>query len=313
MSDASESRPLRGIGLKVLSVLVFVCMSTLIKAAGSTIPTGQITFYRSVFAIVPIVLFLIWRRELRTALHTRDFKGHVLRGFVGILAMSCGFYGLQHLPLPEAIAIGYAMPIFAVLFAAVFLKETVRLFRWTAVGIGLLGVVVITWPRLTLLRDGGMGASEATGALAVILSACLGAMAMILVRKLVHSERTHTIVLYFSLSASVFSLVSLPFGWEPLSPRAFLLLMAAGFCGGVAQLLLTESYRFADMSTIAPFEYTSIVLGLGFGYVLFGDVPTPTMLLGTALVVFAGIVIILREHRLGLKRRGARKHVTPQG
>ncbi|OLP54900.1 hypothetical protein BJF92_13940 [Rhizobium rhizosphaerae] len=306
-------RPLRGIGLKVLSVLVFVCMSTFIKAAGNEIPTGQITFYRSVFAIIPIVIFLVWRGQLRTALHTRDPIGHLLRGFVGILAMSCGFYGLQHLPLPEAIAIGYAMPIFAVIFAAVFLKETVRLFRWTAVGIGLVGVIVISWPRLTLLRSGDMGAGEAAGALAVILSACLGAIAMILVRKLVHAERTQTIVLYFSLSASVFSLVSLPFGWEPLSMRAFLLLMAAGICGGIAQLLLTESYRFADMSTIAPFEYTSIVLGLGFGYALFGDVPTPTMLAGTALVISAGIVIILREHRLGLKRRGARKLMTPQG
>lgn len=87
----------------------------------------------------------------------------------------------------------------------------------------------------------------------------------------------------------------------------------AGFCGGVAQLLLTASYRYADVSTIAPFEYTSIVLGLAVGYFLFGDIPTSAMLIGTAIVVSAGIFIILREHRLGLQRRAARKHVTPQG
>ena len=89
--------------------------------------------------------------------------------------------------------------------------------------------------------------------------------------------------------------------------------MVAGFCGGGAQILLTESYRHADMSTIAPFEYTSIVLGLIIGYFLFDDIPTATMLIGTAIVVGAGIFIIFREHRLGLERRGARKHMTPQG
>ncbi len=110
-----------------------------------------------------------------------------------------------------------------------------------------------------------------------------------------------------------FSLATLPFGWSELSWQAFVLLTIAGFCGGVGQILLTESYRHADMSTIAPFEYTSIVLGIVIGYFLFGDVPTATMLAGTAIVVGAGIFIIYREHRLGLERKGARKHVTPQG
>jgi drug/metabolite transporter (DMT)-like permease len=310
--DRDEPNPLLGIGLKISSVIVFVAMSTFIKAAGNGIATGQITFYRSAFAMMPILAYLAMRGDLRTAFQTRDPLGHLVRGFIGILAMSCGFYGLTHLPLPEAIAIGYAMPLLAVVFAAVFLKEVVRVYRWSAVMVGLLGVMIITWPRLTLFAGGGDEAA-AYGALSVLLSAALGATAMVLVRKLVLNERTHTIVLYFSLSASCFSLLTLPFGWEPLTWRAFLLLMAAGFCGGVAQLLLTQSYRYADMSTIAPFEYTSIVLGLGIGYLIFGDVPTMTMLVGTAIVIGAGIFIILREHRLGLERRAARKHVTPQG
>ncbi|NVD38216.1 DMT family transporter [Ensifer sp. HO-A22] len=311
--DAEVENPMKGILLKVLSVVIFVCMSTLIKAAGTDIATGQITFYRSAFAMVPILGYLAFRGQLRDAFKTKDIGSHIARGFVGILAMSFGFYGLVHLPLPEAIAIGYAMPLIAVAFAAIFLGETVRLYRWSAVVIGLVGVMIITWPRLTLFRDGGLGSSEALGAAAVLLSAALGAIAMVLVRKLVKAERTHTIVLYFSLSASVFSLATLPFGWPSISQEAFLLLMVAGFCGGVAQLLLTESYRHADMSTIAPFEYTSIVLGLIIGYFLFEDIPTGTMLIGTAIVVGAGIFIILREHRLGLERKGARKHVTPQG
>ncbi|MFP5075708.1 DMT family transporter [Rhizobium sp. YIM 134829] len=311
--DRSERNPLVGIGLKVASVVIFVAMSTLIKAAGTGIPTGQITFYRSAFAMIPILAYLALRGALRQAFQTQNLPGHLSRGFIGILAMSCGFYGLTHLPLPEAIAIGYAMPLIAVIFAAVFLKEVVRAYRWSAVAIGLIGVAIITWPRLTLFGAEGADTGAAMGAIAVLASASLGATAMVLVRKLVDHERTHTIVLYFSLSASCFSLLSLPFGWEPLTGRAFVFLMLAGFCGGVAQLLMTESYRHADMSVIAPFEYTSIVLGLAIGYLVFGDVPTIEMLAGTLIVIGAGIFIIVREHRLGLERKGARRHVTPQG
>lgn len=311
--DRSDRNPLVGIGLKVASVIVFVGMSTAIKAAGAGISTGQITFYRSAFAMVPILLYLALRGDLRRAFHTTNLTGHLSRGLIGILAMSCGFYGLTRLPLPEAIAIGYAMPLIAVIFAAVFLKEVVRAYRWSAVGIGLFGVAIITWPRLTLFGAAGADTGAALGAIAVLASASLGATAMVLVRKLVDHERTHTIVLYFSLSASCFSLLSLPFGWATLSGEQFLLLMLAGFCGGVGQLLMTESYRHADMSVIAPFEYTSIVLGLVIGYLLFGDVPSVEMLIGTVIVIGAGIFIIFREHRLGLERKGARRHVTPQG
>ncbi|PTM98678.1 DMT family transporter [Mycoplana dimorpha] len=311
--EFAEPQPIKAILLKVSSVVIFVCMSTLIKAAGKDITTGQITFYRSAFAMVPIMVYLATRGELVDAFRTQNVFGHLSRGFVGIVSMSFGFYGLVHLPLPEAIAIGYAMPLIAVMIAAVFLKEAVGIYRWSAVLVGLVGVTIITWPRLTLFDQGGVGTGEALGAAAVLMSAGLGAVAMVLVRRLVRTERTPTIVLYFSLSASVFSLATLPFGWVDLSGKALTLLALAGFCGGVAQLLLTASYRYADVSTIAPFEYTSIVLGLGFGYALFGDMPTLTMLIGTAIVISAGIFIILREHRLGLQRKAARRHVTPQG
>lgn len=307
------SNPLKGILFKLASVAIFLAMQTCIKAAGNDIPAGQITFFRSAFAIVPIVLFLFWRGDLRGALYTRNPWGHLKRGFLGILAMGFGFYGLVHLPMPEAIAIGYASPLLAVVFAAVLLRETVRMWRWGAVLFGMVGVLVILWPRLTLFQQGGFESGEAAGAMAVILAAALGGLAMIQVRQLVVSEKTSTIVLYFSLTASVFSLVTVPFGWEALSLNSALLLIAAGFCGGVAQIFLTESYRHADVSTVAPFEYSSILLGTAIAYVLFGDIPTSTMLIGTLIVVASGIFIIYREHRLGLKRRAASKASLPQG
>lgn len=311
--DLSPPNPMKGISLKVASVVVFVCMSTLIKAAGKDIPAGQITFMRSAFAMLPIFVFLGLQGQLRDAFRTKDIFGHFKRGFVGILSMGCGFYGLIHLPLPESIALGYALPLVTVVIAAIFLKEKVGIYRWSAVLVGLVGVGIISWPRLTLFRDGGFGSAEAMGALAMLAFAVLGSFAMVLVRKLVQTERTPTIVLYFSLFASGFSLATLPFGWVALGWQPLGLLALAGFCGGIAQLLLTSSYRYADVSTIAPFEYTSIVLGLVIGYFLFDDVPTGAMLTGTAIVVSAGIFVIFREHRLNLKRRAELRHKLPQG
>jgi drug/metabolite transporter (DMT)-like permease len=310
---ADALNPLRGILFKILSVLVFVMMQTCIKAAGPDIPAGQITFFRSAFALVPIMTYLAFQRQLKHGFYTESFPGHLKRGFLGILSMVCGFYGLVHLPMPDAIAIGYSSPLLAVVFAAIFLKESVRIYRWTAVVVGMLGVVIISWPKLTMFEQGGMASEQAVGAASLILAAVLAGFAMIQTRQLVRTEKTATIVLYFSLTAAVFSLASLPFGWAALSNAEALFLIGAGFCGGLGQIWLTEAYRNADVSTVAPFEYTSILLGIVIAYTLFGDVPTPNMLLGTAITVSAGIFIIYREHQLGLERKAARKASPPLG
>lgn len=302
-----------GIGLKVASVCVFVCMSSLLKASDG-VPAGQLVFFRSFFAIFPVIVFIAWQGQLSVAFRTSEPFSHFWRGFVGVSAMSLSFYGLTKLPLPEAIAISYATPLLTVVCSAIFLKETVRLYRWTAVAIGLAGVLIILWPRLSFFTgDTEFGGDQAVGALATLGGAGLAAIAMLLVRKLVQTERTPTIVVYFSIASSFIALVSFPFGWVwPTGPQAVYLIMA-GLAGGVAQILLTESYRHADMSAIAPFEYTSMLLGLAIGYLMFGDVPTREMVLGAIIVIGAGIFIIYREHRLGLARARAKKASTPQG
>lgn len=306
------ANPLFGIGLKVASVAIFVGMSSCIKAAGD-VPAGQIVFFRSLFAIFPIVAYLAVSRELRTALHTKNPLGHIARGLVGVTAMGLGFFALTRLPLPEAITLNYAQPLFVVLFSAIFLGEHVRFYRWSAVVVGLIGVIIVSLPKLTLLGSGAaMDNNELTGVLAAFGAAAMSAVAMLFVRKLVHTERTPTIVLWFSLTASVIALATIPFGWEALTGSQALLLVMSGFCGGVAQILMTEAYRHAEASTIAPFEYTSIILALAVGYTVFGDRPTLHILVGGAIVIGAGIFIVWRERQLGLERRSARKASTPE-
>ncbi|MER8698303.1 MULTISPECIES: DMT family transporter [unclassified Mesorhizobium] len=310
---AGEHSTLTGILLKIVSVAVFVGMSSCIKAAG-TVPAGQIVFFRSFFAIFPIIAFLALQGKLGTAFSTKRPLNHIARGVVGVCAMGLGFFALTRLPLPEAITLNYAQPLLVVVFSSIFLGEAIRIYRWSAVAVGLVGVLIISWPELTLLSSGAaLGDQEVLGVIAALIAAAISAIAMLLVRNLVQSERTATIVLWFSVTASVMALLSLPFGWQALTPAQAGLLIAAGFCGGLGQILMTSAYRHAEASVVAPFEYTSMILGVVVGYLVFGDIATINMLVGGMIVVAAGIFIIWRERQLGLERTRTRKAVAPEG
>lgn len=312
-SSVEEGRALTGILLKIASVCVLVTMSSLIKAS-ENVPAGEIVFFRSFFAIFPIVAYLGVKRELAGALRTDNPGGHAIRALVGSMAMGLSFYGLTKLPLPEAISIGYGAPILTVVLGALLLNEKVRLYRWTAVVVGMAGVLTITIPQLTLFSDpGAENSAAAWGALATLSATVFTAFAMIQVRRLVRTERTPTIVIYFSITAAALGLLTLPFGWIVPDRMEATYLVSAGVLGGIGQILLTQSYRYADTSTIAPFEYTSLILSLVIGYFVFADVPTIATLVGSAIVIAAGILIIYREHQLGLERARARKVLTPQG
>lgn len=305
--------PLRGIALKLCSVAVFMAMASLIKATADKVPPGEAVFFRSAFAVPVILVWLVATRRLREGLATRNPLGHVWRGLMGTTAMGCGFAGLGLLPLPEVTAIGYAAPLLTVIFAAMFLGEEVRAFRILTVMLGMAGVLVILSPRLTALGAGELAEAETLGALIVLVGAVFSALAQVFVRRLVIEERTSAIVFYFSVTSALLSLISLPWGWVmPAAPTATLLVLA-GLLGGIGQILLTSSYRDADASVIAPFEYASMVLALAVGYVVFDEVPTLMVLSGATLVVAAGILIIWRERQLGLERARQRRAMTPQG
>ena len=305
--------PVKGIALKLASVMMFITMAALIKATSDHVPPGEAVFFRSFFAM-PVIIGWLWLRgDLATGLKVASPIGHFWRGFVGTAAMGMGFAGLGLLPLPEVTAIGYAAPLLTVVFAAMFLGEEVRLFRMSAVGLGLIGVLIVVEPRLTLFSEETVQTTEALGAAFVLTGAICAALAQIYVRKLVQTEQTSAIVFFFSLTSTTLSLFTLPFGWVlPDLPEAGLLILA-GLFGGLGQIFLTSAYRFAGASVVAPFDYASMLFALLIGYFVFSEVPTRQMLAGASLVILAGVIIILREHALGLKRAKARSGMTPQG
>ena len=324
MSFAAERSALRGIGLKVAAVTFFIAMAACIKAAqGGGLPAGQAVFGRSFFALPVVLVWLWWHAPslagLRAGLATAHPWGHVWRGLVGAGAMLTGFGALGLLPLPQVTAIFYATPVFTVVLAFLFLHEPVRAFRMSAVAVGLLGVGVVAWPDLALSAvssDEDVAVARFLGATLALVSAFLAGVAQVLIRRLVETEETSAIAFYFQSSAALFGLLTLPLGligaewlepWRWPSPAQWALLVGAGLFGGVGQIVHTTAYRYADASVIAPFEYSSIVFAILIGYFLFSEVPTVSTLVGTVIVVAAGIFIIWRESRLGVDRSKSRR------
>ena len=307
--DNRPRLPLRGIALKLGSVAVFSAMAALIKAI--PVPPGEAVFFRSLFACPVILVWLLWQGNLVPGLRTDDPLGHVWRGLVGTTAMGLGFAGLGLLPLPEVTAIGYAAPLLVVVFGAMFLGERVRAMRLIAVTLGMVGVLVVLSPRLTLGAEAG--ARETLGAVVTLGGAVFAALAQVFVRRLTMTEGTAAIVFWFSVTATVLSLVTLPFGWVVPAPWEAAFLILAGLLGGFGQILLTSAYRDAEVGLIAPFDYASMLLAVAIGYLVFAEVPARTTLVGAAVIIAAGVLIIWRERQLGLERARERQAGRGEG
>lgn len=292
---------IKGILLKLVSALMFAVMQALVRSLGDGVPLGEVVFFRSFLAVVPVVVIFALRGELRSAIRIGRPLGHVGRGLVGLGGMFFNFASLVRLGLAEATAISFAAPLVTVALAAVLLKERVRFYRWSAVGVGFLGVLVMLAPYAKLAAPGD-GAVQGMGALFALAGACCNAGAVIQTRRLTDTETSSSIVLYFSLVCAAGGLATLPLGWIWPEPWQLTALVAIGLLGGTAHLVLTESYRHAPASVIAPFDYSTIVFAFLLGYVMFGEVPTGIVVVGAAIVIAAGLFVLWRERRLGLER-----------
>jgi drug/metabolite transporter (DMT)-like permease len=287
--------------IKMLSVLLFAVMSALIRWLGDRVPLGQVVFFRSAFAIIPVLAIYAWRGELLAAVRTERPFGHIGRGMISVAGMFLNFAALARLPLADANALSFASPLITVALAALILKEQVRVYRWTAVAIGFVGVLVMLWPYLDI---GHMTAStEATiGAACALTAAFTNAGSVIQTRRLTDSETTASIVFYFSFICMLFGAVTLPFAWHQPTLTEFAALVSIGFIGGISHIFLTESYRYAAASVVAPFDYTAMLWAFLLGYWLFGEVPTIYVFVGSGIVAASGLFVIWRERRRGIER-----------
>jgi drug/metabolite transporter (DMT)-like permease len=290
------------ISIKLVSVLLFALMSVLVRYLGDRIPLGQVVFFRSAFGLVPIVAIYAWRGELATAFRTGRPLGHVTRGGISVVGMFLNFAALARLPLVDATAIAFAGPFITVALAALILKERVRTYRWCAVAAGFAGVMVMLWPYLDAGSLVSAGAATTVGATCAVSSAVANSGAVIQTRRLTDSETTSSIVFYFSLICALVSLFSLPFAWRTPDAAELAALVTTGILGGLSHLMLTESYRYAPASVVAPFDYVSLLWAFFFGYVLFGEIPGLYVYAGAAIIAGSGLYVIWRERR-GVRRK----------
>ncbi len=309
MPTYTSAQPFLGIALKVASTLAFTAMSTLIKLVSDRYPVGEIVFFRSALALVPVAAWVGWR-EFPYIFRTARFGGHIVRSIAGSISMFCSFSALSLLPIADATAINYASPLLTVVFAVLLLHEKVHAYRWTAVAIGLGGVLIILSDYFGPEASDTSRAS-ALGATFAVAAAIMGALAATQTRSLTRLEAASTIVVYFSSLTAFFALFTLPFGWAAPHGLDIAALCGAGIFGGIGQVLLTQSYRFGDASVIAPFDYTSMIWTLIVSLAIFGTWPSPIVLSGAAVVIIAGLFVIWRERALGIERSRSKRAQTP--
>ncbi len=308
---------LTGILFKIASAFCFTVMAALIRWVGDDVPSGEVVFARSAFALVPILIWFAAQGQLADVRTSRP-GGHFIRSSIGVLAMFCMFSGLARISLPDATMIHYASPLITVVLAAIILGEPLRIPRMAAVLLGLVGVAVMLWPHLAdgqMQREMASGPGDDTrameGALFALGGAFFTACAMIQIRRLVQTETTASVVFFFTVFSSLFSLVTVPFGWIWPEPGTAAALVAIGFLGGVGQIFLTSGYRYAEASVIAPFEYTTLIWALSIGWIAFGDLPGWFGLAGGLVVILSGILVIRDEQRRGIERARAQKVAPP--
>ena len=267
-----------------MSVCAFSIMDIIVKWS-EAYPLGQVLFFRGFFGV--ILYFIIMPRDRIKNFYLTKRPGlHFLRCISGLIALVAIFIALRNLPLATVVSISFAAPIFTTIFSIFLLSEKVGMFRWIAVLVGFIGIIIITEP--------GFSSFNIYFIYPIIF--CLGlSYVAIAIRQLSTTEPVWLISLYFSIAITLVSLVTLPYGWVMPNFGDLLLLMLIGVFGGVANLWLGQSYKLAEVSLVSPLKYLALVFAIAFGYFIWGEIPSFKTLLGAALVIISSIIIFRRE------------------
>ena len=267
-----------------MSVCAFSIMDLIVKWSDSY-PLGQVLFFRGFFGV--LLYFLIMpRNRIKNFYYTKRPGLHFLRCFFGLIALLSIFTALRNLPLATVVSITFAAPIFTTILSIFLLSEKVGFFRWLAVIVGFIGIIIITEPGFTSLNIYFV--------YPVIF--CLGmSYVAITIRQLSTSEPVWLISLYFSVTITLASFFTIPYGWIMPDIKDLVLLMSIGIFGGAANLWLSQSYKFSEVSLVTPLKYLALVFAIIFGYFIWNEVPSVKTLTGAFLVITSSIIIFRRE------------------
>ena len=267
-----------------LSIIGFSLMDVIVKWSVDY-PVGQVLFFRGFFGII-FYFFIIPRERLHDFYKTKRPGLHSLRCIAGLIAIIAIFIALRKLPLATVVSISFAAPIFTTIFSIFLLSEKVGIYRWLAVIVGFIGILIITEPGISNLNIYYI--------FPIIF--CLGlSYVAITLRQLSTTEPVWLISLFFSIAITFLSFLTLPFGWVMPSFNHFLILSLVGIFGGVSNLWLSQSYKYSEVSLVTPLKYLTLVFAIIFGYFIWDEIPTIKTLIGAILVIVSTLIIFRRE------------------
>jgi drug/metabolite transporter (DMT)-like permease len=278
----------RGILCMVLATVLFSVASAMTKWLVGLYPVGEVVFTRSLASFVVCAAIMLPMTGFRVYA-TRRPRDHLGRGVSQAISQTLFALAFTLMPLAGAVSINFSAPLFAALVSILWLKERANLARWTALLIGFAGVLIVARP----------GASSfSLGALFALGNAVLYGSVTVAVRGMSKTESANTLMIWQLTTIAFLHSFLLLFGWRSPEPIDALMMFGSGFLNAIGQYFWTQSLHMAPATAVAPFYYLNLVWALGLGFLVWGDVPTASLLLGSAIVVASGFFLFWREARL---------------
>lgn len=275
------------------------CLAGVVRHLSADLHPFEIVFFRNLFAFVVLLPWLL--RVGWEPLRTHQIGWHALRAGLNLLAMISHFYALAITPLAKVASLGFVSPLFATLFAVVFLRERLRRRRVIALALGLFGAVIIIRPGTEAMTP---------GALLVLFSAAVWGLALIVIKRLSRTDSSFTIAAYAGLLITPFSLVPALFVWQWPDPATWGWLIAVGAIGAAMHMAGAQAFRLADATAVLPVDFTKLAWAAIIGYLFFGEVPELWVWIGGA-VIFASTIYIAYRESHGNRAAAAADTSTP--
>ncbi len=294
---------MQGIMLRLLSVALITAMSATVHGLAQTLPVGQIIFWRSSVAVLPILAYLWWRGQLMHGLATRKPMNHVVRSLFGCLSMVFSFVSLANLPVANASALAYLAPLLTLPLAAGVLREKISPAVIAATVLGFGGVIAMLWATL---QFNPTDYRALIGIAAGLGYAVTMGIVRVHVKGMIATETPASIAFYFAMVCAVIGAVTAFWGWSPISRATLGWLCLAGLLGGFAHIASVEAIARAPVSRLVAFDYTGMAWALGFDFWLFGVVPDALTWLGLAAILVAAVLVMSGDVRPSAVRPASR-------
>ncbi len=291
----NQTSVMRGIVLMCLSTIAFSIMHGLVRFVSEVLPPFQIAFFRNIFGLAFLLPLLM--RSRFAILRTKQIGLHALRGVINMAAMLMFFTALAISPIAKVTALGFTAPIFMAILAVLVLGERFRIYRWSAIILGFVGMLIILRPGLVAID---------TGALLVIGSAALWAVAMIIIKIQSRTESSLTIVAYMGIFLGIFSIGPAVWVWQPFGLQTLGFMVLIGLFGSIAQMAISESLKETDSTAIMPFDFLKLIWTAIIGVWFFAEVPDIYTWVGATVIFLSGLFIAFRE-RSAQRQRVAKK------